>query len=123
MRKPATELKAELEVGEIHTKGENWGGLLVRHIDLPPGADFTPLFKGLPDDHCKSAHWGFVLEGSIRVLYADGTEDVTQAGDLYYWPAGHTAWTDDGVVFVEFSPAEDLGPVLAHVRAQLALAP
>ena len=120
MRKPANELTTELEVGEIHTKGEDWGGLLVRHVDLPPGADFTPLLKGLPGDRCDSAHWGYVLEGAIHVRYADGTEEVTNAGELYYWPGGHTAWTEDGVVFLEFSPAEDLGPVLAHVGAQLA---
>ena len=122
MRKPRTELTSELEFGEIHTQGEEWGAILVRHIDLPPGADFTPLFKGLPDDRCQCAHWGHVLEGSIHVRYADGTEEVSRAGDLYYWPGGHTAWTTEGVVFVEFSPAEELAPVLAHVGAQLASA-
>jgi hypothetical protein len=120
MRKPVTELTTELEVEDIHTKGEEWGGLIVRHIDLPAGTDFTPLFKGLPDDRCQSAHWGYILEGSIHVRYADGTDDVNRAGDLYYWPGGHTGWTDEGVVFIELSPAEDLAPVLAHVGAQLA---
>ena len=119
MRKSASEMATELEVGEIHTKGEEWGGLLVRHIDLPPGADFTPLLEGLPDDRCHCAHWGYVVKGSIRVRYADGSEEVDGAGDLYYWPGGHTAWTDDGVVFIEFSPAEDLRPVLEHVSARL----
>ena len=52
--------------------------------------------------------------------YADGTEDVNQAGDLYYWPGGHTGWTDEGVVFIEFSPADDLRPVLEHIGPQLA---
>ncbi len=119
MRKPITEMATELEVGEIHTKGEEWGGLLVRHCDLPPGADFTPLFEGLPDDRCASAHWGCILEGSIHVRYADGTEEVSRAGDLYYWPGGHTAWTEEGVVFIELSPADDLRPVLEHVGARL----
>ena len=120
MRKPVTQLATELEVGEIHTKGEEWGGLLVRRIDLPPGADFTPLFKGLPDDRCQCPHWGYIIDGSIQVRYTDGTEDVNRAGDLYYWPGGHTGWTDEGVIFIEFSPAEDLAPVLKHVGAQLA---
>jgi hypothetical protein len=120
MRKPVAELATELEVGEIHTKGEEWGGLLVRHIDLPPGADFTPLLKGLPNDRCECAHWGYILSGSIRVRYGDGSDDFNRAGDLYYWPGGHTAWTEEGVVFIEFSPAEDLAPVLHHLGAQLA---
>jgi hypothetical protein len=31
------------------TTSTNGGGLLVPHVDLPSGADFAPLFKGLPD--------------------------------------------------------------------------
>ena len=120
MRKSVTELDSELEVDEIHTKGEEWGGQLVRYVDLPPGADFTLLFKGLPDDRCQCAHWGYVVSGSIHVRYADGHQDLNLAGDLYYWPGGHTGRTDEGVVFVEFSPAEELRPVLEHVGARLA---
>jgi len=120
MRKAVHEMTTELEVGEIHTKGEEWGGQLVRHLDLPPGTDFTPLLQGLPGDLCQCAHWGYIVEGSIHVRYADGTEHVNRAGDLYYWPGGHTGWTDEGVVFIELSPAEDLRPILEHVGAQLA---
>jgi hypothetical protein len=119
MRATAEQLTIELEAGEIVTHGEEWGGLSVRHLRLPPGADFTPLFKGLPDDQCQSAHWGYIVRGSITVRYADGTEEVSRAGDLYYWPGGHTGWTTDGVEFVEFSPAADIAPVLAHVASQL----
>jgi hypothetical protein len=119
MRKSVTDMETEFEVGDIHTKGEEWGGWIVRHLDLPAGADLTPLFEGLPGDRCQSPHWGYIVEGSIHVVYPDGTEDVNRAGDLYYWPGGHTGWTDERVVFVEFSPAEDLRPVLEHVAARL----
>ncbi len=112
-------LAIELEVGDIVTRGEDWGGQLVRHLTLPPGADFTPLFKGLPGDLCHCPHWGYVISGSIIVRYADGTEELNRAGEIYYWPGGHTGWTDEGVTFVEFSPADDLRPVLEHVGAQL----
>ena len=120
MRASESELDIELEVGDIVTRGEEWGGQLVRHLTLPPGADFRPLFQGLPGDACQSSHWGYVLEGAICVRFADGTEEISRAGDLYYWPGGHTGWTDEGVTFLEFSPAEDLRPVLEHVAAQLA---
>jgi hypothetical protein len=123
MRVPADDLALEMEVGEIVTRGEEWGGLSMRYLSLPPGADFTPLFVGLPDDLCQSAHWGYVVAGSIHLRYADGTQEVTQAGDLYHWPAGHTGWTDEGVTFIELSPADDLRPVLEHVSAQLAPSP
>ena len=115
-----TELAVELEVEGIVTRGEEWGGQLVRHLSLPAGADFRPLFQGLPGNRCQCPHWGYVLDGSITVQYADGSEETTRAGELYYWPGGHTGRTDDGVTFIEFSPADELRPVLEHVGAQLA---
>ncbi len=119
MHAAESELDLEMEVGDIVTRGEDWGGQLVRHLKLPPGADFRPLFKGLPGDACQSPHWGYVLTGSITVRYADGTEEVSRAGDMYYWPAGHTGWSDEGITFIEFSPTADLQPVLEHLSAQL----
>jgi len=114
------DMPIELQVDEIETRSSEGGGILARHIHLPPGVDFTPLFKGLPDDLCQSAHWGYVLAGSIRVRYADGTEELSSAGDVYYWPAGHTGWTDEGVTFLEWSPTSDITPVLEHLAAQMA---
>jgi hypothetical protein len=119
MRAAEHELDLELELGDIVTRGVDWGGQVVRHLTLPAGTDFGPLLKGLPGDVCQCPHWGYVLEGSIHLRYADGTEELSRAGDLYYWPGGHTGWTDDGVTFVEFSPAQEIRPVLDHIGAQL----
>jgi len=113
------EIDVELSLGELQTRGEDWGGQLVRHVVLPAGTDFTPLFQGLPGNLCQCPHWGYILTGSIRVRYANGQEELNSAGELYYWPGGHTGWTEDGVTFVEFSPADELRPVLEHVGAQL----
>jgi hypothetical protein len=113
------EIALELDVAGILTRGEDWGGQLVRHLRLPPGADFTPLFKGLPGDLCQCPHWGVIVDGSITLRYADGREETNRAGDIYYWPGGHTGWSDEGVTFIEFSPAEELRPVLEHVGGQL----
>ena len=120
MHAAENDLAIELDLGAIVTRGEDWGGQLVRHITLPAGTDFTPLFKGLPGDMCQCAHWGYVVSGSINLRYADGTEETSRAGDMYYWQGGHTGWTDEGVTFIEFSPAADIAPVLAHLGAQLA---
>jgi hypothetical protein len=119
MHTEITGLPLEMALDGIETRGETWGEILVRHIDLPAGVDFTPLFKGLPDDRCQCPHWGYVLRGAITVQYADGTQETSSAGDVYYWPGNHTGWTDEGVAFVEFSPAEQLQPVLEHLAAQL----
>ena len=120
MRAAKDDMAVELDVGDIHTKGEEWGDLSVRHCDLPAGADLRPLLAGLPGDCCDCPHWGYIIDGSITIRYADGTEETNRAGDLYYWPGGHTGWTDTGVVFTEFSPADEIGPVLAHLGAKLA---
>ncbi len=114
------DMPIEMQVGEIETRSSECDGVLARHIQLPKGTDFTPLFKGLPGDLCQSPHWGQVLAGSIRVRYADGTEEVSSAGDVYYWRGGHTGWTDEGVTFLEFSPTKDIEPVLAHLAKQMA---
>jgi hypothetical protein len=86
----------------------------------PPGTDFTPLLRGLPQDQCQSPHWGYVLRGSIHLRYANGDEELTQAGEVFYWPGGHTGWTEEGTTFLEFSPADQIKPVLEHVQAQMA---
>jgi len=122
MRATSDEMAVELEVGDIHTKGEVWGGQSVRHIQLPAGADLRPLLAGLPGDRCSCPHWGYVLAGSITLRYADGDEETSRAGDLFYWPGEHTAWTDEGVTFIELSPAHEIQPVLEHLGAQLAAA-
>jgi hypothetical protein len=120
MRAAEKDMTIELEVGDIVTRGEQWGDQIVRHVSLPAGADFRPLLKGLPGDECRCPHWGYVLAGSIRLRYSDGTEEVNRAGDVYHWPGGHTGWTDEGVTFLEFSPAAELRPILEHLAAQLA---
>lgn len=119
MHAPITDIPIELKVDGIETRGVTHGDVTIRHLDLPAGVDFTPLLKGLPNDLCACPHWGQVIEGSITVRYADGTEETTSAGELYYWPGGHTGWTDDGVVFTEFSPADLIAPVLEHLGKQL----
>ena len=120
MRASVQEIPLEMKIDAIETHGVVWGDQLVRHIDLPPGVDLTPLLEGLPDDRCACPHWGMVLEGSITVRYADGTEETTRAGDVYYWPGGHVGWTDEGVVFLEISPAAEIQPVLDHLASKLA---
>ncbi|MEX2548148.1 MAG: hypothetical protein WD830_10230 [Chloroflexota bacterium] len=120
MHQPIGQLTLEMKAGDVETRGDEWGEIRVRTVDLPPGMDFTPLFKGLPGDLCQCPHWGYMTGGSLRLRYADGTEELTRAGDLYYWPPGHTGLTEEGTTFIEFSPAAEIRPVLQHLAAQMA---
>jgi hypothetical protein len=70
------------------------------------GTDFAPLFVGLPDDMCQSAHWGYVFKGKISFTYKDH-EEVISAGEAYYAPPGHTSTCLEDAETVEFSPTAD----------------
>jgi hypothetical protein len=89
-------------------------GYTVAFETFSDGGDMAPLFRGLPDDRCQSPHWGVVLKGRLTFTYADG-EDVIEAGEAYYAPAGHTPAAAPGTETIEFSPSEDLHNTMAVV--------
>ena len=99
-----------------------WGGMVVNYVELPAGADFTPLFEGLPDGKCQCPHWGYVLKGAVSLRYSDGTEEVASAGEVFYWPAGHTGWVDEDTAFIDISPAEEFKVVSNHIAKMMAAA-
>ena len=90
------------------------GGMTIGYIDVPEQTDFTPFFKGLPHDMCCSPHWGYVLEGSIRLIYPGGKEETINAGEVFYWPAPHTAVIDKSVKFIDFSPDKEMSMLMDH---------
>lgn len=104
MKSTLDSLPVELDQGGVEVRAGRWGTMHVARFSLSPGTDLTPFFSILPDGLCSGEHWGVVMDGSITVRYRDGTQEVTRAGEAYYWPAGHTAWTDEGVVFVALTP-------------------
>lgn len=69
--------------------------------------DATPLLRGLPNDECQAAHWGYVIKGEISYTI-DGVEEIYREGDAFYVPAGHTAGATAGAQVVQFSPSDPL---------------
>ncbi len=94
------------------------GGMAGAYGQLPAGADFTPMLKGLPDDMCQCPHWGYVLEGELKIKYQDDTVEVIPAGSIFYLPPGHTAWVDEDTKFVDFSPEKEYWDVVKHVTGK-----
>jgi hypothetical protein len=113
------ELPIELEQGALVSRYAEWGEMAIRYARLPAGTDMGPVLEGLPGDRCPSPHWGVVLEGAIRLAHADGTEEVTRAGQAYYWPAGHTARVDEDTVFLEVGPVAAMRQFGDHAKAKL----
>lgn len=113
------DMPVEIDQGDLQTRYVEFAGMAIRHARVPANADMAPLLSGLPGDRCPSPHWGIVLEGSVRVEHADGSVEVARAGQIYHWPAGHTATTTEPVVFLEVGPVEPMRQFHDHVRAGL----
>ena len=80
--------------------------------------DLTPFFKGLPDDRCQCAHWGYVLQGRVTFKTRDG-EETFEAGDAYYVGPGHTPVLYAGTEVVEFSPTEELAHTVEAISRNM----
>jgi quercetin dioxygenase-like cupin family protein len=62
---------------------------------------------------------GYVLKGALFIRYKGGQQEVARAGDFWYAPAGHTAWVEEDTEFIDFSPEDQLGEVLDHIKKQM----
>ena len=89
------------------------------YFSLSAGADIAPLLKGLDGDLCQSPHWGYLIEGQITVTYDDGAEESVKGGDLFYWPPGHTVRVGEDSEMILFSPQEEHGKVIEHLRGKM----
>lgn len=110
------DLPIEVSAGDLETRYAEFGEMAIRHARVPAGTDFGPVLAGLPGDRCPSPHWGIVLEGSIRLEHADGGVETAQAGEVYHWPAGHTATSAEGAVFLEVGPVTPMREFHDHAR-------
>lgn len=99
---------------------DNYGGMTVCYNELPKGTDFTPPLKGLENDSCHCPHWGYVTQGSVKVIYNDGKEEIVSAGEVFYWPGGHTAIVQEDLKLIDFSPSKEFNEVISHVGKMMA---
>ena len=125
MHKKLTEMRPVDDYVTQKTPGlkiwdENWGGMQVAYHIFAPGTDFTNLLKGLPHDLCGVEHWAYVIKGSLRVIYLDGTEDVCRAGEACFWPAPHNFICDEGAEILQFSTAGGLAAQAKIVEEMIA---
>jgi quercetin dioxygenase-like cupin family protein len=64
--------------------------------------------------------WGYFVEGAMRMTYDDGTEELLQAGDVFYMPSGHVGVVEKDLKIIDFSPQKEFSEVLAHVEKKMA---
>ncbi len=117
---PVQQIQSNPETGFRITQGH--GGMTIGYNELKGPLDVTPLFKGLPNDMCNSPHWGYVLEGSLKLVYAGGRKETVNAGEVFYWPAPHTGIVDKYVKFIDFSPDEEMSVLMDQIAKNVAAA-
>lgn len=96
-----------------------YGKISGEYFSLAAGTDISPLLQGLEDDLCGAPHWGYLLQGEVTVSYADGSQELTRAGDLFYWPPGHTVKVGEDAEVILFSPQHEHVQVLDHMLGKM----
>ena len=112
---PGAVARVQTNFGDVSGYGRIGG----EYFSLGAGADIAPLLKGLEGDLCQSPHWGYLLQGELTVTYADHSEEVIKGGDLFYWPPGHTVKVGEVAEIILFSPQEEHGKVIDHLREKM----
>ncbi len=120
MRGSKEDVPVTLESGEVVIQEAEWENIHVGFETYNEEFDIAPLLRGLPDDMCQCPHYGYVLEGRMRVRYADSEEEIIEAGDAYYMKPGHSPVMEAGTELVEFSPKEKFRKTMEVVERNLA---
>ena len=114
-------LQVEKPAPGVEMREIQWGGMAVGFVSFTEpavGMDMAPLFKGLPGDRCQAPHWGYVLKGSMQIIYADREETIT-AGQAYYLEPGHIPHITEPVEFLEFTQEEQMRKTLEVMQRNM----
>jgi hypothetical protein len=86
-------------------------------VDAP--VDFTPYFRGLPDDMCQCRHQGYVVRGRHSFKTKDGVVHV-DAGEAFDISPGHIPLPQPGCEWVMFSATAELRKTDEAIQRNLA---
>jgi hypothetical protein len=112
-----SEAPIAIEGNGVELRAQDIGGdMTTAFVHLPEGADLGPALTGLPDDLCQCPHWGYLLKGRLKMRTKTG-EEVYQAGQAFYWPAGHAPVALEDCDYVDFSPSKEMAEVIDHVKS------
>jgi uncharacterized cupin superfamily protein len=106
------------DYGPVEDWSEDVHGYTINFATFKVDLDSTPMLKGLAGDRCTCPHWGYVLKGKVTYTF-DDHEEVHEAGDAFYVPAGHLQRVEAGTEYLQFSPAEELRTVSETIQQNL----
>lgn len=100
-------------------RSTQWGDLEVGFTVTGIG-DHTALYVGLPGGVCPVPHYGYMLAGRIRCSFpgTDWPDEVAEAGEAYFFPAGHVLIYEQETEALEFNPASALQTLMDHIDAK-----
>ena len=113
--KETTPTKMDFEVAE--DRSCELEDFTINFVTIRQDHDLAPMLAGLPGGLCRCPHWGVMTKGRMTVRYPD-REEVFEAGDAFYMPAGHAPAAVAGTEFIQFSPTD----LLAETEAAIAKA-
>ena len=61
-----------------------------------------------------------MIAGEVVVTYSNAPADTCRAGDIFYWPAGHSVRVTDDAEVILFSPQVAHIEVMDHMLAKMA---
>jgi len=96
------------EFGPVTDRRQEMDGYTVEFVSFAADADLDGPLQSLPGGACQCPHWGYVIAGRMRFVFADG-EETYEAADAFYTPPGHRPYVDAGTEVLQFSPTEELG--------------
>ena len=98
--------------GLFESRQAQWGGLTAAIEVVHKAHDFTEEFAELPGGRCQAPHWGYLVKGKLRILYAD-REEVISGGEIYYMSPGHIPVAEEECSIIEFSASEEYAKTLS----------
>lgn len=99
-------------IGDTGFKTIHWGDMEVGLTTVHEPLDCTDMYKfgGLPGGVCPCPHYGYVFHGKLRAIYpgSDWPDEVIEAGEAYFIPAGHVLKYEEPTRIMELNPASAL---------------
>ena len=114
------EVKMEIPGAIIRQKTDfgdasGFGKISGEYFSFSAGVDTTPLFMGLEGNLCQCPHWGYLLSGQLTTTDAEGTEEIVNEKELFYWPSGHNVKVNEDAEIIMFSPQQEHTHVINHM--------
>ena len=107
------------QFGPVTDRREDMNGYSVEFVSFGADSDLDAPLQALPSGACQCPHWGYVLAGRMRFVYADH-EEVYEAGDAFYTPPGHRPYVEAGTELLQFSPTKELAETERAIQEWMA---